>query len=169
MDNHTFKKINEFCDNVSDRTVSQTERDFVIRKYSESYISSIESKIQANNNQPLTQNQLDDIRDTLLNNSNMENYVIAARDYYQKLEEKYYQDFKKKNNGFWLTVGVNLISNFIYSFLIIILFIVARDQISSWISSLKVDGNNPPPIEQQEEKPGSASSLKIKSDSIITN
>ncbi|MFL6673760.1 MAG: hypothetical protein ACJ8LG_10765 [Massilia sp.] len=40
------------------------------------------------------------------------------------------------NDSFWFAVFIGIVGNIIYSLLLIILFIIAKDQLSSWLSSL---------------------------------
>lgn len=53
---------------------------------------------------------------------------------------------KMKRDSFWFAVLTGVVGNIIYSLLLIVLFIVAKDQLSSWLSSLVHE--KPPNIEQ---------------------
>ncbi|MBD7923171.1 hypothetical protein [Xanthomonas bonasiae] len=46
---------------------------------------------------------------------------------------------RMKRDSFWFAVGSGIVGNIIYSLLLIILFIVAKDQLSSWLSNLAQD------------------------------
>ena len=137
MDKFAFDKINHYCGNYK-KTVSQIERDYVIRKFSETYFSTVEEKKAANNVPSLTQQELEDIRNVMLNDGNLESIVISAGNYYEEIKGKFLSDYKKENRlkNFGVAVLTGITSNLIYSLVIIILFIVARDQISTWIGSL---------------------------------
>jgi hypothetical protein len=41
------------------------------------------------------------------------------------------------NDSFWFAVATGIIANIIYSLVIIVMFVVAKDQIASWLSNLK--------------------------------
>lgn len=62
---------------------------------------------------------------------------------------------KMKRDAFWYAVGTGIVGNIIYSLLLIVLFAVAKDQLSSWLSSLVQD--KPPVVEKSSEskRPGS--------------
>jgi len=56
---------------------------------------------------------------------------------------------KMKRDAFWFSVGTGIVGNIIYSLLLIILFVVAKDQLSSWLSSLVQD--KPAAVERSVE------------------
>lgn len=136
MDKSTFDRINTYCD--QNHKITQTERDFVIRKFLESQLNAIEAK-EIQKGAPLTPKERSDIEDALLNNISLESTVIAAKSYYTSLEERFFSQFKKNTNSstFWNSVWTNIAANIIYSIFLIIVFFVAKDQISSWLDSLK--------------------------------
>jgi hypothetical protein len=135
LDKSSFDKINLFCDR---QNISQTERDFIIRKFSEGLFNAIEQK-ERQKGSPLTARELNDIGEPLLNEINLENIMAAAKTYYASLEDRFLLQFQKNNKSgnFWSSVGVNIVSNVIYSGLLIVIFFVAKDQISGWLNSLK--------------------------------
>lgn len=53
---------------------------------------------------------------------------------------------KMRRESFWFAVFTGVVGNIIYSLLLIVLFVVAKDQLSSWMSSLIQD--RPPHAEQ---------------------
>jgi len=134
LDKSTFNRINSFCDN---NNTSQTERDFVIRKFLESLLNALETK-ERQKGSSLTDQEIKDIQDALLNDITLESLVVSGRSYFSTLEERFFLQFQKnnKNNNFWQAVGTNIAANVLYSIFLIIMFVVAKDQISSWIDSL---------------------------------
>lgn len=136
MDKRSLDEINKFCDKQKD-TVSQYERDFMWRRFSESYFAMREKKEKGGN--IIIQQELDTIIDTLLDEKSLENNLTTARGYYGKLESQFYDNFKKNTDktSFIHSLGTSILANVIYSILLIFIFWIAKDQINTWLLSLK--------------------------------
>jgi hypothetical protein len=135
MDKHSFDTINQFCDDNKE-TMTQVHRDFMIRKFAESYYSAIEERRKTNPN--LTQVDKDNIRDVLLNKNNLENILVASQNNYNTIKDQYYVDFKKRidKGSFLKSILASVIASVIYSVSLIFIFWIAKDQIASWLISL---------------------------------
>ncbi|MEK4406671.1 hypothetical protein MKZ26_20105 [Sporosarcina sp. FSL K6-6792] len=134
MDKSTFDRINNFCDG---KQITQIERDFVIRKFSEGLFYAFQAR-ETQKGSPLTVREKKDIGEPLLNDISLENIIEAAKSYYSKVEEHFFQQYKKNNgkSNFWNSVGTNVVANVIYSVVLILAFILGKDLISGWLSSL---------------------------------
>ncbi|MDI6678829.1 MULTISPECIES: hypothetical protein [Bacillus cereus group] len=134
MDKPTFDQINNFCDG---HNISQIERDFVIRKFSESFYNAVEKK-ETQKGSSLTSKEISDIREPLLNDVSLDNIIVAAKSYHSTVEERFFLQFQKNNgkSSFWNSVWVSIVANAIYSGVLIIGFILGKDLISGWLSSL---------------------------------
>lgn len=86
---------------------------------------------------------------TLLSPGSLIAHTRAAEEILRKQFEGEAQQIqsKMKRDSFWFSVGTGIVGNIIYSLLLIILFVVAKDQLSSWLSSLVQD--KPAVIEKQ--------------------
>lgn len=136
MDKSTFDKINNFCDQQK-QSVSDAERDTVIRKFLESLFRAILEK-ENEKGSSLTPQETKDIQNALLTDSNLDNILVASRQYHSKIEDVLLQKFQKNNgkSNFWSSIWTNIVANVIYSLILILGFILGKDLISSWLSSL---------------------------------
>lgn len=134
MDKSTYDRINNFCDG---HNISQIERDFVIRKFSELLFNALEAKETQKGN-VLTVKEKSDIEEPLLNDINLENIIVSAQAYHIKVEERFFLQFRKNNgkSNFWNSVWTNVVANAIYSLVLILAFILGKDLISSWLMSI---------------------------------
>ncbi|MED4632871.1 hypothetical protein P9443_08080 [Peribacillus frigoritolerans] len=135
MDKSTFDKINKFCD--KQQGVSDAERDTVIRKFLETMFNAMTTK-ETQKGSPLTSREIKDIQDVFLTDGNLSNILVAAKQYHATLEDLLLQKFQKNNgkSNFWHSVWTNIAANAIYSVVLILGFILGKDLISSWLSSL---------------------------------
>lgn len=136
MDKSTFDKINNFCDQQK-QSVSDAERDTVIRKFLESMFIAI-SKKEDEKGASLTPQEKKDIQNALLTDTYLDNILVASRQHHSTIEDLLLQKFQKNNgkSNFWSSVWTNVLANVIYSLVLIIGFILGKDLISSWLSSL---------------------------------
>lgn len=86
----------------------------------------------------MDQTSIDAIQKTLLSVGNLVAHVRSAEEILRKQFEDDLKPIKAQaaKDSFWFSVITGIVSNIIYSLLIIILFIVAKDQLSSWLSNL---------------------------------
>lgn len=75
---------------------------------------------------------------TLLSSGSLLAHVRSAEEILRKQFEDDLKPIKAHatKDSFWFAVLTGIVGNIIYSLLLIILFIVAKDQLSSWLSSL---------------------------------
>lgn len=134
MNKDTFKAILSYCDR---KQMPQAQKDVFVRKFIEALISAIEDK-ENQKGSKLREQELKDIEQALLTEVNLDTSLVAAESYYTKLEDSFYLQFKKnnRNQNFLSSIALNVVSNIIYSGLLIILFIIAKDQIKIWLDSL---------------------------------
>lgn len=86
----------------------------------------------------IDQTSIDAIQKTLLSAGNLVAHVRSAEEILRKQFEDDLKPIKAQatRDLFWFSVITGIVSNIIYSLLIIVLFIVAKDQLSSWLSNL---------------------------------
>lgn len=137
MTKDVYDRINEYCTSKYNGVLVQAERDYVLRMVLENYCAAIDEQTKSNN-QPLTQEQEETILNSLLTEKIMNDNIVLAKKYYSELKENLYVEFEKKQNKptFFKDVGVNILSNFVYSVILILIFFVAKDQLSSWLAQL---------------------------------
>lgn len=135
MDKKSFDRINEFC-NKQKQTVSQWERDFMWRKFSEGYFSMIEKK--KSDKSSITDKEINTIIETLLDDTSLENNLVNARKYYNDLEEEICNEYSKNFNkgNFLKSLVTSILANVLYSGLLIFIFWIAKDQIYTWLTQL---------------------------------
>ena len=135
MDMRCLKEINKFCDNQKD-IVAQIERDYMWRRFTESYFKQINKK--KNEKGILQEDDVRTIINTLLDENTLESSLTSARKVLNNYENDIYKKLQKNmNKGSWIkNIGQSILANFIYSILLLIMFAVAKDQIASWLSSI---------------------------------
>ena len=86
----------------------------------------------------LTSNDEENIRETLLTKQSIANHMRLAEEVLREETEKATKPFKRKETfgTFGMSVLTNIVGNLIYALVVILLFIVAKDQIASWLTSL---------------------------------
>ncbi|MGG4155067.1 hypothetical protein [Bacillus muralis] len=133
MDKSTFDKINNFCDRH--KSVSDAERDTVIRKFLETMFNAMTTK-ETQKGSSLSPREIKDIQDALLTDVNLVNILVAAQQYHTTSEDLLLQKFQKNNgkSNFWHSVWTSIAANAIYSVVLILGFILGKDLISSWLS-----------------------------------
>jgi len=136
MNKNCYNALQEFCDRQKDM-ISTGERDFIIRKFLESFYDTIQIQEQKNGT-PLTDNEIRAIEQSLLGDKNLESYVDSAKKFIAATRESLIDDYNKQHrrNSFWRDIWVNMIAAFFYSILLLLLYVVAKDQISKWITDL---------------------------------
>lgn len=141
MDKIAYDKIKEYCTRHID-AISDPERDFMVRKFCDSFYRTIEIKEKEKKN-PLTIEEINFIRDALLSDDTLNNSVTSAKNYFSRIENDYLDKFKKTVDrvDFWKSVWASIVANFFYSILLLIAFFVTKDQVSSWLNSLDSKGH----------------------------
>jgi hypothetical protein len=115
----------------------QAEKDYILRKFLDSYYESLK-KFAETNGVEADEQQKKTIVTSLLSDSNLDSYIDSAKNYYQQWTSNLELDFQKKQQkgSFWKDMGINILANVFYSIILIVLFWVAKDQITSWLTQL---------------------------------
>ena len=137
MTQDVYNRIIEYCTTKYDGVLVQVERDFVLRNFLDCYFAAIEEQTRINQ-KPLTKEQQETILNSLLTDSIMNDNITLAKKYYEDLQNTMKSDFEKQQNKVSILkeIAISIFSNFIYSIILIIVFWVAKDQLSSWLSQL---------------------------------
>ena len=137
MNEDTYNKINDYCTMKYNGILVQPERDYVLRKFLDSYYEANDKFVKAHNSKP-TPAEEQTIIDSLLNDSTLLSYIDSAKTYYEKFKNNIENEYKKKQDKpvFWKNIATSILSNFIYSIILIIIFWVAKDQIAVWLAQL---------------------------------
>lgn len=137
MNKTTYDKINEYCTTKYEGVLVQAERDFVLRKFLDSYYEAVDKYKELHKSEP-SQTEEQTIINSLLIESTLLSYIDSAKNYYEKFRTNIESDFKKKQDKpiFWKSVATNILANLIYSIILIIFFFVAKDQIATWLIQL---------------------------------
>lgn len=122
-----FEIITEYCQTHEKNSCI---RDLAFSIYQQQYESLINETNDKNSN--------DAIRKTLLSNGNLLAHVRTAEDMLIKQFEADLKPIQARaaKDVFWMSVVSGIVGNILYSLLLIIVFVIAKDQISSWLSSL---------------------------------
>jgi len=137
MTKDTYDKINAYCTEKYDGVLIQPERDYILRKFLDSYYEAIEKYKETNQTEP-TEAEEQTIVNSLLNESTLLSYVDSAKGYYEKFVGNIENDLRKKQDrpAFWKNICGSILANLIYSIILIIIFFVAKDQIATWLIQL---------------------------------
>ena len=137
MDKSTYDKINKYCTKEYERVLVQAERDYVLRKFLDSYYEVVDTYKEEHHSEP-TPEEEQTIINSLLNEYTLLSYADSAKNYYEKFKNNIENDFKKKQAkfAFWGNVATSILANLIYSIILIIFFLVAKDQIAAWLMQL---------------------------------
>jgi hypothetical protein len=148
MDKLAYDKIKEYCTR-HEAEISDPERDFMVRKFCDSFYRTIEIK-EVEKESPLTGGEINFIRDALLSDDTLNNSVTSAKNYFSRIENDYLDKFKKSVDrvDFWKSVWASVVASFFYSILLLFAFFVSKDQISSWVNSIENEQGAP-----QEQTP----------------
>lgn len=129
MSNKTpFEVMSEYCNDQDKNTVV---RDLAYSIYRQQFESLSKD---ANGDQT----SIDAIQKTLLSQGNLVAHVRSAEDMLDRQFQNELKPIQSKStkDSFWLSVGGGIVSNILYSLLLIIIFVIAKDQLSSWLSTL---------------------------------
>ena len=125
---------------IADHCVRNNKSDCVRDLAFSVYRQQFES-LTLNKNPPLDVAAVQATEQTLLAPGSLIAHTRAAEEILRKQFEGEAQQIqtKMKRDSFWFAVSTGIVGNIIYSLLLIVLFIVAKDQLSSWLSSLVQD------------------------------
>ncbi|MBR3998230.1 MAG: hypothetical protein IKI93_07795 [Clostridia bacterium] len=85
MDLITYNSINEYFATNNKGILTQVEKDYILRKFSDSYYEALEKYKSSNGSEAdATQRQI--IVSSLLSESNMNSYIDSAKTYYADLK-----------------------------------------------------------------------------------
>lgn len=131
-----YKQISTFY--VSHVDISQFEKDFVIRKVFENYYKQIYTIDINGHETKKSELEIDAIESTLVSLENLQSYLDSASSFYNSWVDGQEKIFDKNNKkgSFWKSVWIGIVSNGLYSLLLILFFILAKSQITSWLQSL---------------------------------
>lgn len=137
MNKSTYDTINEYCNKKTSTILVQAEKDYVLRMFLESYYSAVEAYKNDFGTDP-TEEQEKIIMNSLLNDNSLMGYVTNANTYYRSFKSEIETKYQKtlSRGSFLATVFTNVFSNVVYSALLIFLFVIAREQITSWLTGL---------------------------------
>lgn len=137
MKKDTYDIINNYCTSKYKGVLIQPERDYVLRKFLDSYYESID-RFTETHKCPPTSGEEQTIIDSLLNESTLLSYIESAKNYYEKFRYNIENDMKKKMDkpAFLKSIFTSILANLIYSIILIIIFFVAKDQIATWLTQL---------------------------------
>lgn len=123
-----FEFISEYCNDQEKNTVV---RDLAYSIYRQQFESLTKD---ANGDQT----SISAIQKTLLSRGNLVAHVRTAEDMLDRQFQSELKPIHSKaaKDSFWLSVGSGVVSNILYSLLLIIIFVIAKDQLSSWLSTL---------------------------------
>lgn len=84
--------------------------------------------------------KIDAMRMTLLSDASLNAHLRVAEEMQLSETQDVLQPFMRKESikNFWHSVSASVVASFIYSVLLIVIFIVAQEQIGTWLSSLTV-------------------------------
>lgn len=137
MKKDTYDIINNYCTSKYKGVLIQPERDYVLRKFLDSYYESID-RFTETHKCPPTSEEEQTIIDSLSNESTLLSYIETSKNYYEKFRYNIENDVKKKMDkpAFLKNILTSILANLIYSVILIILFFVAKDQITTWLTQL---------------------------------
>lgn len=137
MKKDTYDIINNYCTSKYKGVLIQPERDYVLRKFLDSYYESID-RFTETHKCPPTSEEEQTIIDSLLNERTLLSYIETSKNYYEKFRYNIENDVKKKMDkpAFLKNILTSILANLIYSVILIILFFVAKDQITTWLTQL---------------------------------
>lgn len=137
MDKITYDKINEYCNKKIGRILVQAERDYILRKFLDSYYEAVDKYKEVHNSDP-TDEEKKTILNSLLNDSTLLSYGDSAKSYYEEIRRNIENELQKKQGGpvFFKSFVTSILANLAYSIIIIIIFVIAKDQIAVWLLQL---------------------------------
>ncbi|MEV8190547.1 MULTISPECIES: hypothetical protein [Bacteria] len=146
MSQSTFDAISKYC--------IDNDKDFPVRNqafaiYAQKLKDAIQNHIDKNNGR-ITPAQESTIHSMMESEAEIRGYVLAAEQIIADLKESAIKPYKSGFSwkDFWVSVGASVLGAFLYSVLLLVLFIVAEEQIKSWVAPMvyenrqQLDGSN---------------------------
>jgi len=123
-----FQILDDYC---HENEKTQCVRDLAFSIYRQQFEDLTKDK--AND-----QNAVNQVQEVLLSQGNLVAHVRSAEEQLEKQFTDELNRIKKRTakESFWMNMLSGIVGNVIYSLLLIILFIIAKDQLSTWLSSL---------------------------------
>lgn len=136
MKKENYQKILEYFSKKNG--ITQIEKDVVIRKVMEYYYNSIIKHDVDGTISEVSDAEKDTLENSIVSEGNLDIYYDSAKTFISSWEQGNETLIKKHINtgSFWKSVGANVFSNFLYSIILIIIFWIAKSQISDWLISL---------------------------------
>lgn len=125
---NAFEVISEFC---NDQDKNTCIRDLAYSIYRQQFESLTKDSGD-------DQTSIDAIQKTLISDGNLAAHVRTAEDILKRQFQAELKPIQSKatKDSFWLSVGSGIVSNILYSLLLIILFVIAKDQLATWLATL---------------------------------
>ena len=138
MDKTTYDYIINYCSIKYKGILGTTERDFVLRKFLDSYYEALKSFEENNPGKKPTEIEEQTIMSSLMNDNTMNSFIDSAKSFYADYRASVENEYQRKLEKpiFWKNVWTSVIANFIYSAILIVVFLIAKDQIATWLFSL---------------------------------
>lgn len=136
MKKENYQKILEYFSNKDG--ITQIEKDVVIRKVMEYYYNSIIKHDADGTISEVSDAEKDTLENSIVSEGNLNIYYDSAKTFISSWEKGNETLIKKHINtgSFWKSVGASVLSNFLYSIILIVIFWIAKNQISDWLISL---------------------------------
>ena len=142
MEKDTYDYIMDYCSQRYGPFMTQHEKDYVFRQFIESYFQAIDEHKKEHSGTEPDEDQKKTMMKPLLSDNTLHSYADSSRIYFNNLTATIEDEYAKKlgKASFWKNIWTNMLANFFYSILLIIMFYVAHDQIASWLSQLLQGG-----------------------------
>jgi len=136
MKKEKYQKMISFLN--SQKGITQLHKDVVIRKVMENYYSSIVRVSDDDSVSEISDTEKDVLENSIVSDGNIQNYLDSASTMINDWEEGKEKLLKKHINtgSFWKSVGASMLASLLYSIILIIVFWIAKNQISDWLLSL---------------------------------
>ncbi|MDO3383010.1 hypothetical protein [Gilvimarinus algae] len=133
MSSSAFDAISKFC--------LDNDKDFPVRNqafaiYAQKLKEAIENHKQKNGR--ITPAQESTIHNMMESESEIRGYVVAAERIISDIKETAIEPYKSSFNwkDYWISVSSSVLGAFFYSVLLVIMFVVAEEQIKSWVAPM---------------------------------
>ena len=128
-----FQRVERYC---RDQRKSIAVRNIAYATFQQQFEEFVEDKIRGHN--PPDEAQLETIRETLLSDKSIASHVRLAEEILSDATREAFKPFQRRENikTFWLSAATGIVANVIYSILLIIVFVIAREQIATWLWSV---------------------------------
>ena len=144
-----FCIISEFC---SREKKAKTIERILFHNFNEELNELIESYRKANDNQEPSSETVDGFKVTLLSETNLKKNIRMAEEELEDVLESKIKKMKRKfiNTNFWHSVFASVLASFIFVILLILVYIVAENQVRSMLESKPKTES----VQQENSNPG---------------